>query len=231
MEIEDYFENTFEKMIDKQTDVRYNTEHTEQTFGKQRLHSLKKGDIDMLNRNQDMRNKGRANSEMNKEKERRSARRRAAAARRLRISEGDHEQAYKDLHERLGKIAASRTRGQEGRRGRADRKNRSAGWKARSGQMFRAALLAVCLAAILCFSPLTGIFHYDSEQVEASAPVEDVSYRLVEISKGDSLWSIAKRYYKPEYVSIPAMVEEIRECNSLEGDCIYAGSYLMIPVY
>ena len=100
----------------------------------------------------------------------------------------------------------------------------------RSVQLVKASLLAVCLAAILCFSPLTEIFHTNSDQVEASALVEDVRYQIVEIRDGDSLWSIAKTYYKPEYGSIPAMVEEIKECNSLKGDRIYAGSYLMVPL-
>ena len=188
----------------------------------------------MSNRKQDMKHDIRKKSsriiQMDKEAGKRSAHRRAAAARRHRLLEGDHQQAYKNLHERLERISEARMprKDKEGKTVASRRK--SDRWKMRSMQLVKAALLAVCLAAILCFSPLTEIFHTNSDQVEASALVEDVRYQIVEIRDGDSLWSIAKTYYEPEHGSIPAMVEEIKECNSLKGDRIYAGSYLMVPL-
>ena len=56
--------------------------------------------------------------------------------------------------------------------------------------------------------------------------------RSIEISSGDTLWSIAEdnmdaRYYRhtADYVA------EVKRMNSLDTDQIIAGSYLIIPYY
>lgn len=57
-------------------------------------------------------------------------------------------------------------------------------------------------------------------------------YKSIEVSKGDTLWSIARgnmdsRYYKNacEYVA------EVKKMNSLVSDDIIAGSHIIIPYY
>lgn len=57
-------------------------------------------------------------------------------------------------------------------------------------------------------------------------------YKSIEVSKGDTLWSIAKnnidsRHYK----STREYVAEVKKLNSLPTDNIIAGSYIIIPYY
>ena len=151
---------------------------------------------------------------------RRIARRRAAAAEQQRLASGNSK-SFEGIRDRLRKKAG------DGRRAAgvasSDRRGTAL------SRVLKIVMIAVCICGILCFSPLNEIFRAESDRVEASAFETDTRYEVIKIRKGDSLWSLATAYYKPEYHSIPAFIEEIRECNQLKDDRIYAGCYLMIP--
>lgn len=151
-----------------------------------------------------------------------SARRRAAAARRHRLSQGDHGEKWGRLQKKMDRQRIS------SHKSGAETRTRSLSAKP-SFRLIKVLLLALCLAGILCFNPLPGFFHPAGGQVNASVLTEDIVYEVIEVKKGDTLWSIAGEYYKPEYRSIPAFIEMIKECNHMENDRIYAGSYLMVP--
>ena len=51
------------------------------------------------------------------------------------------------------------------------------------------------------------------------------------VEREDTLWSIASEYYTEECGSMKEYVSEIKKCNSLEGDTIYAGYPLVVPVW
>ena len=53
----------------------------------------------------------------------------------------------------------------------------------------------------------------------------------VEIKKGDTLWSIAQKYYTHEYNSIDEYILEIKRSNRLVSDTIHAGQYIIIPFF
>lgn len=53
----------------------------------------------------------------------------------------------------------------------------------------------------------------------------------IEILEGDSLWSIAERFYVPECGTMKEYIKEIKNTNSLHSDLIHAGNYLLIPYY
>lgn len=57
------------------------------------------------------------------------------------------------------------------------------------------------------------------------------TFQSVEIKAGDSLWSIATKYYTEEYKSIENYIEVIKESNSLKNDTIHSGCYLIVPYY
>lgn len=57
------------------------------------------------------------------------------------------------------------------------------------------------------------------------------TFKSVEIKAGDSLWSIATKFYTEEYKSIQNYIEVIKESNSLRSDTIHSGCYLIIPYY
>ena len=103
--------------------------------------------------------------------------------------------------------------------------------KARQKQVHRnIALLAFSIVLILFL-----VLFITSISTQASDREHMPSYkyfRSIEISSGDTLWSIAEdnmdaRYYKhtADYVA------EVKRMNSLDTDQIIAGSYLIIPYY
>ena len=53
----------------------------------------------------------------------------------------------------------------------------------------------------------------------------------IEVKKGDTLWSIASRYYSDEYDSMNTYIDEIRDCNGLSSDTIHSGNYIIVPYY
>lgn len=75
-----------------------------------------------------------------------------------------------------------------------------------------------------------------SQDTVASACSVDQKNRVkmvvsVQVEKNDTLWDIAKEYYSYEYSSIDEYVREIMKVNSLKGDCIHSGAYIVIPYY
>jgi LysM repeat protein len=57
-------------------------------------------------------------------------------------------------------------------------------------------------------------------------------YKSIEVSKGDTLWSIAAENFDTEhYKNIQEYVKEIKEMNAMKSDHIMSGSCLIIPYY
>lgn len=58
-----------------------------------------------------------------------------------------------------------------------------------------------------------------------------LSYQSVSVSKGDTLWSVAKDHYTQEWGSLSDYLKEIKRCNALTSEEITAGSSLLVPIY
>lgn len=57
-------------------------------------------------------------------------------------------------------------------------------------------------------------------------------YKSIEVSKGDTLWSIAKEHIDTDhYKNVQEYVNEIKTMNSIKSDHILSGSSLIIPYY
>lgn len=57
-------------------------------------------------------------------------------------------------------------------------------------------------------------------------------YKSIEVSKGDTLWSIAKEHIDTDYYeTVSDYVNEIKTMNAIKSDHIVAGSSLIIPYY
>ena len=61
-------------------------------------------------------------------------------------------------------------------------------------------------------------------------PEKELSYKIVEIQKGDTLWSIAKENYEG-FPNIKCYIKELKLCNQLKTDRITTGKYLVVPYY
>lgn len=71
-----------------------------------------------------------------------------------------------------------------------------------------------------------------SGNIEAAKQNTELSFKSILVSEHDTLWSIAKENYPNDYYdSLDDYIKEIKRCNSLISDCIYAGSSLIVPVY
>jgi cell division protein YceG involved in septum cleavage len=57
-------------------------------------------------------------------------------------------------------------------------------------------------------------------------------YKSIEITKGDTLWSIAQEYSDDaHYKNTSDYIKEVRNINSLTSDNIISGSYIIVPYY
>ena len=93
---------------------------------------------------------------------------------------------------------------------------------------FLLAFMTLCLIVTCSISLST---------INASAKDDSVKpaykyYKSVYIENNDTLWSIAEQYMDDEhYSSTGAYINEVRQLNSLSGDDIHYGEYLIVPYY
>lgn len=93
----------------------------------------------------------------------------------------------------------------------------------------KAALLALVIflsAILITFFIISG----NSHKTAASTDTDNISYISVPITANDTLWSIADKYYSDEFGTIKDYVKEIKRCNALKSDNIYAGRHIIVPV-
>ena len=107
----------------------------------------------------------------------------------------------------------------------------------RSRRQESARLFKKMIFGVSCLVMTAGIFgtyhmmHSDMVMVYADEHLSDLQYKIVEIKEGDSLWSIAKENMNPGFHDVNEYIEEVKTCNQLSSDKLYAGSYLMVPYY
>ena len=95
-------------------------------------------------------------------------------------------------------------------------------------------IFLIAVSAMLLFAGIvffSGMTPSGMSVVEANQQLGELQYRIIEIQKGDSLWSIAKENMNPGFNDIFDYIREVKRCNQLDSDKITAGNYLMIPYY
>lgn len=80
---------------------------------------------------------------------------------------------------------------------------------------------------------LTVIFLSFSTQANDRAHRPTYKYfRSIEISSGDTLWSIAKEYSNTaHYRNAKEYIDEVKKINSLTSDRIITGQHIIVPYY
>lgn len=69
------------------------------------------------------------------------------------------------------------------------------------------------------------------QQIENEVSSKYKYYTCIEVSSGDSLWSIAERYMDDHYGSVHDYINELKAINYLESSNIHVGQYLTVPYY
>ena len=88
-------------------------------------------------------------------------------------------------------------------------------------------LVTICLITVCSFT--LSAFRSNAKN---GLSTSDKYYKSITISNHDTLWSIAEQYMDAEhYDSIQDYIDEVRQMNSLTGDFIHYGEYLVIPYY
>lgn len=91
-------------------------------------------------------------------------------------------------------------------------------------------MLVVAIMAVVLLSVFVISFSTQASDLEHSAKYK--YYKSIEVTKGDTLWSIAKENIDADhYKNVQEYVDEIKAMNSIKSDHIVAGSRLIIPYY
>ncbi|MFA9466084.1 MAG: LysM peptidoglycan-binding domain-containing protein [Velocimicrobium sp.] len=89
------------------------------------------------------------------------------------------------------------------------------------------------IIAITSFFIVTIIFAicFNIKPVKASDGISrEKCVSSIKIEEGDTLWSIASKYYTTDYYDINELVEEIKQSNHID-DTIFIGQHIIVPHY
>ena len=81
---------------------------------------------------------------------------------------------------------------------------------------------------IATFFMVTGFVTITFGKTEDTATA--VHYELVDVNKGDTLWTIAEEY-NTKFDDVRDYIEVIKEFNNMKGSNIRSGESILVPVY
>lgn len=89
------------------------------------------------------------------------------------------------------------------------------------------------LITVILFAACFILFQNINAKTVKDDPSAISRYESVLVYEGDSVWSIAKAHQaSASEAELYAYVDEIKSINHISGaDTIYAGNYLIIPIY
>lgn len=110
-------------------------------------------------------------------------------------------------------------------------KNRAHQWKMRRQKQLRRRVTGTLLTVLL----MLGIVFFCGRITNAQEKSGDIAYKYytsIEISSGDSLWSIAEKYRDDHYDSIQDYMDEVVSINHIGNrNRLISGQFLVIPYY
>lgn len=93
-------------------------------------------------------------------------------------------------------------------------------------------IMAVILSLVLILAISLLFISFSTEANDMEHQPSYKYYKSIEISKGDTLWSIANdNFDSAHYKDINEYVTEVKKINSLTSDNIVAGSHVIVPYY
>lgn len=89
-------------------------------------------------------------------------------------------------------------------------------------------ILSKLISVLIFISISTLLFTFFYSLITFSE--NDKSFINHEIKKGESLWSIANKYYKAEDIDIRKVIYEIKNLNEIKSAIIRPGEKIIIPL-
>lgn len=89
-------------------------------------------------------------------------------------------------------------------------------------EMRKFVFIIVTMCMVLCFGSVS-FGKTESKKTE-------VYYEVVDVAKGDTLWTIAERF-NTGYDDVRDYIEEIKEFNNMKGYQLTSGSRIVVPIY
>lgn len=90
-------------------------------------------------------------------------------------------------------------------------------------------------AALLLISAVLLIYvitiGFNTSNVKGEIDNSSKCYITVAVNRGDTLWSIADKYLDDRYDTHESFIKEVTKINDIHNELIYAGEYLVIPVF
>lgn len=110
---------------------------------------------------------------------------------------------------------------------------------------FRVLFLLSCVTLLLCgftfrsteikaYAENKRIVSSNHVSAQIHAPEEkerEKYFTSITVETGDTLYTIAEKYYTEEYKSIESYISEIKRVNGIRSDYIQQGAFLTIPYY
>ena len=93
-------------------------------------------------------------------------------------------------------------------------------------------IIAMILSLLLILTISILFISFSTEANDMEHQPSYKYYKSIEISRGDTLWSIANdNFDAAHYKDIHEYVTEVKMLNALNSDNIIAGSYVIVPYY
>ena len=89
-------------------------------------------------------------------------------------------------------------------------------------------MIGIIILAVCIFS-MSGIFS-NKTTIEAQGRKEK-QFTSIQVKKGDTLWTIARKYMGSEYGSVDEYINEVCKTNHIYDGEITEDMYLVIPYY
>ena len=94
---------------------------------------------------------------------------------------------------------------------------------------------ALCTVLALTFGGHASHAQSSKKKAMAVSAIDDVPFKpsvdTYTVQQGDTLWSIASKYYSDEYDDMNDYIKEIKYSNRMYSDDIHTGNYIIVPYY
>lgn len=101
----------------------------------------------------------------------------------------------------------------------------------RKTTVYKRLIASGCFTLVLALILSIALFGFSTKASEDSNVPMYKYYTSIQITAGDTLWSLAQKYDAPHSNSVKNYINEVKDMNGLTDDTLMNGQYLIIPYY